>query len=75
VDEVSEKLPKSLDQLLQATSYDYVPLQQEIVQLLYCFGDEIWSSEKDRPWLLQAAKGRTEYPKDLMFDNAADRDV
>ncbi|KAJ4322081.1 hypothetical protein N0V94_002549 [Neodidymelliopsis sp. IMI 364377] len=75
VDEVSEKLPKSQEQLLQATSYDYVPLQQDIAHLLYRFGDEIWSSEKDRPWLLQAAKGRTEYPKDLVFDNAADRDV
>lgn len=74
--EVIQRLPGTLEELLDvAADYGHALLQQEVTLLLDRFGDELWGAGKKRPWLLQAIEGYTEYPNNLVFDSAADREV
>lgn len=76
VAEVIKRLPTTLEGLLDAASgYDYAPLHEETGLLLSRFGEEIWGAGKERPWLLQASDGHSEYQKDIIFGDAADHVV
>ncbi|KAJ8117837.1 hypothetical protein OPT61_g1053 [Boeremia exigua] len=76
VDTISKTLPTTTDQLLDvAVDYNNTSLQQDIAQLLHQFGHELWGANTERSWLLQASDSDKQYPKDLVFESAADRNV
>ncbi|KAF3036049.1 hypothetical protein E8E12_004651 [Didymella heteroderae] len=76
VAEVIKKLPTDQEGLIDiAANFKTGVLDGDIALLLHRFGNDIWGSGKERPWLLQASEGIAEYPKDLYFGNAADQDV
>jgi hypothetical protein len=74
VTEAAIKLPKTEKELVDVAA-DYTHLQVDVAHLLNDFGDEIWGQNRARTWLLRASDGKTEYPKDLVFESVADREV
>lgn len=76
VADVLKKLPTDQKGLIDiAADFTTGVLDEDIALLLHRFGNEIWGSGKERPWLLQASEGLAEYPKDLDFENADDRNM
>lgn len=76
VAEVLKKLPTDQKGLIDiAADFTTGVLDEDIALLLHRFGNDIWGSGKERPWLLQASEGIAEYPRDLHFGNAADRNM
>jgi len=76
VAEVLKKLPSDQKGLIDiAADFTTGVLDEDIALLLHRFGNDIWGSGKERPWLLQASENIAEYPKDLYFGNAADQNM
>lgn len=69
---LARSLPKTLARLVNV-AVDVTALSAGITDLLDRFGEDIWSRDIERSWLLQASDGVEGYGKDLVFEDASDR--
>ncbi|KAF2133496.1 hypothetical protein P153DRAFT_393315 [Dothidotthia symphoricarpi CBS 119687] len=67
-------LPTIASDLVNTAIHD-VDLDGDVSDLLNKFGAKIWGAGKDRSWLFKATDGVENYPRDLTYENQADRAV
>jgi hypothetical protein len=70
LDMIRINLPPGTDRLGRK-----VFLEQESRKILEAHGWEVWGKDQTREWLLKASDGVKEYTKDLVYEDAEDRQV